>query len=129
VNVYLVKTKDEREYVEPIMDDGTGPSFTCWPMAPVVAETPGRAKSLFLAEFAQGSRTGVYSDDFPNLRVKTLARDVDLPVGVREDDDELWALILDDPGAGASGGEREQFVAASGEGVGASSPRSRKLAR
>lgn len=92
-NVYLVKTKDQRTYTDPIMDDGTGPSFDCWPMAPVVAETPGKAKKLFLDAFAQGSRTGVETDDYPNLRVKVLAKGVDLPVGVRADDDSLWALV------------------------------------
>ena len=92
---YLVKTKDAREYVESIMDDGTGPSFECWPMAPVVAESPGQAKSLFLAKFSRGN-TGVYSDDFPNLRVKRIAKHVDLPVGVYADDEKLWALAFND---------------------------------
>ena len=92
-NVYLVKTKDQRTYTEPIMDDGSGPSFYCWPMAPVVAETPGKAKKLFLDAFAQGARTGVETDDYPNLRVTTLAKGVERPVGVYADDDELWKLV------------------------------------
>lgn len=95
MNVYLVKTKDEREYIEPITDDGRGPSFPTWPMAPVVAETPGRAKSLFLGEFAHGARTtGVEADDYVNLRYSTLARNVDREEGVYPDDADLWALAF-----------------------------------
>ena len=55
-NVYLVKTSDERTYVEPVMDDGSGPSWSYWPMAPVVAESPGKAKTLFLRAFTQRGR-------------------------------------------------------------------------
>ena len=93
LHAYLVKTSEAREYVEPIMDDGSGPSHPCWPMSPVVAETPGKAKALFLREFAGGQRTGVETDDFPNLRVQLLQRNVDLPIGVRENDNDLWALV------------------------------------
>lgn len=92
MNAYMVATKDQREYVEPIMDDGSGPTFICWPMSPVAAETAGRAKSLFLAAFGSGSRTGVYSDDYPNLRARLLAKGVSYPEGVREDDKALWAI-------------------------------------
>lgn len=95
MNAYLVKTKDEREYVEPVMDDGSGPRFPVWPMAPVVADGPGRAKSLFLGKYAHnGSRTGVYSDDFTNLRVSTLQKNVDLEEGVHDDEGPLWDLIF-----------------------------------
>lgn len=94
MNVYLVKTKDEREYVEPVLEYGQGPTFPVWPMAPVVAETPGRAKSLFIAEFARGLRTGVEADDYVNLRYSTLARNVEREEGVYEDDNSLWALAF-----------------------------------
>lgn len=90
LNAYMVRTKDERTYVEPILDDGSGPSLTCWPMAPVVAESPAQAKALFLSEFSQGLNSGVERDDYPNLRVRTLLKNVDLPRGVRADDLSLW---------------------------------------
>jgi hypothetical protein len=86
----MVRTKDERTYVEPILDDGSGPTLDCWPMAPVVAETPAQAKALFLREFAPRLNTGVETDDYPNLRVRTLVKNVDLPPGVRADDPSLW---------------------------------------
>ena len=92
MNAYLVKTKDERTYVEPLLDDGSGPIFACWPMAPVVAESPAKAKTLFLGEF-KGRSSGVETDDYLNLRVTTLVKRVDLPEGVYADDHSLWALV------------------------------------
>lgn len=103
MNVYVVRTRDTREYVEPIMDDGTGPSFEYLPIAPVVAETRGQAKRLFLAEFSGRSYSGVYSDDWNELRVRVLARDVDRLAGVYEEDGPLWNLVADlDAGESAS---------------------------
>lgn len=92
LSAYLVKTKEARTYVEPILDDGTGPLMDCWPMAPVVAESPAAAKALFLREYG-GHRSGVETDDYPNLRVSTLAKNVDLPRGVRDEDEALWWLV------------------------------------
>jgi hypothetical protein len=90
---YLVKTKDARTYVEPIMDDGTGPIMHCWPMAPVVAESPSAAKALFLREYG-GRNSGVETDDYVNLRVTKLTSDgLSLPRGVRDRDESLWALV------------------------------------
>ena len=91
-NAYLVMTKERRTYVEPILDDGSGPEFDCWPMAPVIAESPGKAKTMFLRDFARGRSTGVETDDYPNLRVRLLERSVDLPTGIR-DDGWLWDRI------------------------------------
>lgn len=92
LNAYLVKTKDMRSYTEPILDDGTGPSFPVWPMSPVVAATPSRAKSLFLRAFTGRGSTGVETDDYPNLRVTLLEKNVDVPAGVYEHDDHFWML-------------------------------------
>ena len=103
MNAYVVKTKEPRGYIEPVLDDGSGPWIPCQPIAPVVAETPGRAKRLFLDEFAYRPRTGVETDDWTAIRVRVLYRDVSLPEGIREDDDQLWSRIheLEDH-AGAS---------------------------
>ena len=92
MNAYVVKTKDSREYVEPILDDGTGPVFDCWPMSPVVAATPAQAKKIFLDAYQRGN-TGVYSDDWPNLRVRLLFKDVGLPAGLYEQDAKFWDRI------------------------------------
>ncbi len=93
MNAYTVKTSEMRAYTEPVMDDGSGPRILCWPMSPVVAETPGQAKKLFLDEFSHQPRSGVETDDWTSLRVRLLYRDVPLPRGVREDDHALWARI------------------------------------
>lgn len=94
MNAYVVRTKDRRDYVEPVMDDGSGPSFEYQPIAPVVAETAGQAKNLFLREFAhRHGRNGVETDDYPNLRVRLLERDYDAPAGVVEESAHLWMRI------------------------------------
>ena len=95
LNAYLVKTKQMRYYTIPILDDGSGPQEPCWPMSPVVAESPAQAKKFFLDEFAGSRNAGVEYDDWVNLRVSTLAKNVSLPAGVREDDNSLWALVKD----------------------------------
>lgn len=86
-----------REYVEPILDDGTGPIFPYLPIAPVLAETPGQAKRMFLDEFANRGSSGVYGDDWTSLRVRLLAKDITLvpwvKPGVHEEADALWALM------------------------------------
>ena len=92
MNAYVVRTKDRRTYVEPVLDDGSGPEFDTLPISPVIAPTPGRAKTIFMREFAHGSRTGVYSDDFLNLRVRLLARDVDQHEGVSNDEKWWWKI-------------------------------------
>lgn len=104
MNAYVVRTKDARSYVEPLLEDGSGPSFPYLPIAPVVAETPGKAKALFLREFTSSPYSGVYDDDWPDLRCRLLFKDVDEEPGVyeqmRSDDDPFWLRIheLDDHG-------------------------------
>lgn len=93
MNAYVVRTKDERSYTEPILEDGSGPQIPYLPISPVVAESAGRAKSLFLREFSHRVASGVYDDDWPDLRCRLLRKDVDLPAGVRENDDDLWGRI------------------------------------
>lgn len=93
MNAYVVRTRDVRTVVEPIHDDGSGPSYDFLPIAPVVAGTRGRAKVLFLDEFSNRSRTGVESDDYLELRARLLAKNVDRAEGVCDDDDELWMLV------------------------------------
>ena len=90
MNVYMVRTRDEREWTDPITDDGRGPSFPYLPIAPVVAETPAQAKRMFLDEFATRSSTGVYHDDWNELRVRLLVRDTDLQPGLHEGVAALW---------------------------------------
>lgn len=93
MNAYMVRTRDMRSYTEPVMDDGSGPQIPYQPIAPVVAETPAQAKRLFLDEFTNKLRTGVYEDDWNELRVRLLAKNVSLAAGVRESDDALWFRI------------------------------------
>lgn len=92
MNAYLVQTRDEREYFEPITDDGQGPSFPYLPIAPVVAETPAQAKRLFLEEFARRPNSGVYHDDWNELRVRVLAKGVSYTAGVHERENALWKI-------------------------------------
>jgi hypothetical protein len=93
-NAYLVMTKEIRSYKEVILDDGSGPDYDWWPMAPVVAETRGKAKSLFIRKYAFNQlHSGVETDDYTNLRTRLLEKDVDLPEGVHEDDKKLWNKI------------------------------------
>ena len=94
MNIYLVKTKDIRSYKEVILDDGSGPEWDIWPMAPVAAETRGRAKSLFLKKYGFNRlHSGVETDDYPNLRTRLLFKDVNVPEGIYEDTDEYWNKI------------------------------------
>lgn len=95
MNAYVVKTRDRREYVEPIPGFyGDGPRFPIWPMSPVVAETPAQAKQLFLIEFAHSrSNSGVETDDWTELRVRLLAKDVPVAAGIYEFDEDLWFRI------------------------------------
>lgn len=79
MNAYVVRTKDMRSYVEPVLDDGSGPSFPIQPIAPVIADTPAQAKKLFLDHYTSMGRSGVETDDYPNLRVRLLMRDVSVP--------------------------------------------------
>lgn len=72
MNAYIVQTKEERSYVEPVLDDGNGPRFPCWPIAPVLAETPAHAKRLFLDAYADNFQSGVFGDDWTALRVRLL---------------------------------------------------------
>ena len=100
MNAYVVRMNEEREYVEPVMDDGSGPRIPYLPIAPVVADTPAQAKRLFLREFTHRSRSGVYTDDWTSLRVRLLARDVDGKPGVDETNEALWLRVheVDDHG-------------------------------
>lgn len=50
----------------------------------VFAETPGKAKALFVKRY---ERDDV---EFVALRCRLVARDVDRPAGVAADDDPLW---------------------------------------
>jgi hypothetical protein len=93
VNAYVVRTKDERTYTEPVMDDGSGPQIPYWPIAPVVAATPAQAKRAFLDEFSRRPRSGVYTDDWTALRVRLLQKDVVLPPGLHEEDGPLWLRV------------------------------------
>src|SRR4029078_11492462 len=81
MNRYLVRTKDERTYVEPVLDYGEGPTLECWPMAIHVAESYGQAKSDFLWKQKQRLDSGVYSDNYLNLRCSLLDHDVPYPRG------------------------------------------------
>ncbi len=94
MDAYLVMTKDMRTYREVILDDGSGPEWDWWPMAPVVAESRGKAKNLFLQKYAFNQlHSGVETDDYVNLRTKILEKDVDLPAGVYEDNKHFWNII------------------------------------
>ena len=110
MNAYVVRTKDRREYTEPIMDDGSGPRTPYLPIAPVIAETPAQAKRLFLDHFSRDPHSGVYSDDWPRLLVRLLRKNVDNEPGLREDDDELWWRVhevIDHNGAECNASEDE----------------------
>lgn len=87
------------------MDDGSGPQIPYLPIAPVVAETPGQAKRMFLTEFTRRPGSGVYGDDWNELRVRLLLRDVDVAAGIHEDDARFWVRIheLEDHGGGRCG--------------------------
>lgn len=81
MNAYVIRTKDEREYVEPVLDDGSGPSFPYWPTGIFVASTPAQAKRDALTVWSNWQlRSGVETDDYPNLRARILFHDVDLVV-------------------------------------------------
>lgn len=84
------------------MDDGSGPQIPYLPIAPVVAETPAQAKRMFLTEFTRRPNSGVYGDDWNELRVRLLLRDVDVAAGIHEHDVRFWGRIheLEDHGGG-----------------------------
>lgn len=57
------------------------PPESWYPADIFAAETPGQAKSDALREWTSGLRSGVYSDDWPSLRVRLLERNVPLKRG------------------------------------------------
>lgn len=97
MNAYVVYINEMRDYVEPVLDDGSGPAIPIWPVAPVVAETEGKAKWLFLNEYSHRPRTGVETDDWVSLRVRLIAKDIQLlpgeTAGVKDEDNALWCLV------------------------------------
>ena len=92
MNLYFVKTKDMRGYMEPITDDGRGPTFEWWPMGFFTANTYGQAKMVALSKWDRPYNE-VYSDDFVNLRAQLVKTDTDYPPWAEVDDDRLWGLI------------------------------------
>ena len=89
MNVYMVKTKDERTWTEILCEYG-GPEETYWPHDIFAAETASQAKSDALHKWSHQLSMGVYSDDFLNLRTRLLARNVDLERGEVADTDAYW---------------------------------------
>lgn len=75
MNAYVVKTKDEREETIPITDEGQGPTEVYWPHGLFVAETPAQAKADALRAWSR-LHSGVYADDYINLRATLVGRNV-----------------------------------------------------
>lgn len=98
MNVYLVRTKDARLYTEPVGDYG-GPQFEYWPHGVFASSTMGQAKSMALRSWAGDIYSGVYSDDYVNLRVRFLGTDEDAEAGELEHTSRWWneaaALLTD----------------------------------
>jgi hypothetical protein len=73
MNAYLVLIPEQRCDV---YFGGYEPPEPWYPTGVFIAETPGQAKRDALYEWANAPRSGVYHDDWTNLRVRLLGRDV-----------------------------------------------------
>lgn len=79
MNAYVVRIPETRgEYPSA---SSLEPPEPWTPTGVFVAETPAQAKRDALDVWAKSLRSGVYSDDWSNLRVRMLFRDVDAPRG------------------------------------------------
>ncbi len=99
MNAYAVAINEQRTWHDWAQVD---PPETYLPIGVFAAETRGQARWDALRAFCSGPQSAVYEDDFPNLRVRLLARNVRRPRGQYSDSDSIWALIpLDWPLAAA----------------------------
>lgn len=111
MNAYLVRIPEERADIPSACS--LEPPEPWWPTGIFIADTPAQAKTDALRAWSSSATTGVYSDDWPSLRVRLLERDVPLPRGecivVTEENgetyDRLWErvseLIADELGLAA----------------------------
>lgn len=77
MNAYLVRIREERGALY-FGGDLYEPPEPWFPIGVFVAATRGQAKADALSTWSHSSRSGVYEDDWPNLRTNVLAHDVEL---------------------------------------------------
>lgn len=94
MNIYIVRTKDNRTYEEVIDPELGGPTYDYWPHGLFVAESAAQAKTDALYKWSRDLYLGVYSDDYPNLRARLIKRAVELPRGeIEKNDEHLWLRV------------------------------------
>jgi hypothetical protein len=91
VNAYLVRIPELRsEYYS----GGYEPPEPWFPTGIFCAETPAQAKYDAIEDWAGGTRSGVYHDDWPSLRVNLLRKDVSYERGeLNDDESDLWGRV------------------------------------
>jgi len=90
MNAYAVCIPERRETYDYYRID---PPESYVPIGVFAAETRGQAKADALRSFCDEVQSGVYSDDWTQLRTRLLARNVRRPRGPYSNADSIWGLI------------------------------------
>lgn len=90
MNAYAVAINEVRETYDYYQIDPPEPYL---PISVFAADTRAQAKYDALREFTSRMESGVFSDDWPSLRTRLLARNVRRPRGEYPGTDSIWGLI------------------------------------
>jgi len=82
-NLYFVLS-EELYYTEPILDDGTGPTYPYKIADLVIADSPGQAKWLAWKKDNELNHSGFYNDmrDMPKFSVKLKKKNIKRKKGI-----------------------------------------------